>query len=574
MEHKTETGSPTEDQGEVVAPRPQMPWLDHYPPGVDWAEDIKPQSLVGLFDQSVENNSSRPCIDFFGAVTRYRDLGRDVRRLTAALQRRGIGRGHRIGLLLPNCPAYVTAYYAILKAGAVVVNLNPLYTTEELSALAADAGVAAVVTLDLKALHDKAAALLRAGSVSQLIVASFARQLPLVKRLMFRLLRRADVAKTGRRRRGRVLSFEALLHEKGAPKPVDLDPLEDIALFQYTGGTTGRPRAAMLTHANLAANVQQILRYVGGREPGKDRILGILPLFHVFAMTGVMNLAIATGASMILMPKFEIPGAVRLLRRKKPTILPGVPTLFSALLQYSRIRRSDLESLSLCISGGAALPGELRERFKQFSGCRVIEGYGLSETSPVVTLNPLNGTEKDGSIGQPLPLTIVTIRSLDDPHVEMPLGEPGEICVRGPQVMKGYWNRPEETEAAFIDGCLRTGDVGTIDKDGFVFIIDRIKDLINVSGFKVYPRQIEEAIHTHPAVAEVTVIGVPDPYRGEVPKAFVKIKEGQALTSEALMRHLSGKLSRMEIPSAIEFRDNLPKTLIGKLSKKELREAG
>jgi long-chain acyl-CoA synthetase len=551
-----------------------MPWLDHYPPGVDWAEDIKPQSLVGLFDQSVENNSSRPCIDFFGAVTRYRDLGRDVRRLTAALQRRGIGRGHRIGLLLPNCPAYVTAYYAILKAGAVVVNLNPLYTTEELSALAADAGVAAVVTLDLKALHDKAAALLRAGSVSQLIVASFARQLPLVKRLMFRLLRRADVAKTGRRRRGRVLSFEALLHEKGAPKPVDLDPLEDIALFQYTGGTTGRPRAAMLTHANLAANVQQILRYVGGREPGKDRILGILPLFHVFAMTGVMNLAIATGASMILMPKFEIPGAVRLLRRKKPTILPGVPTLFSALLQYSRIRRSDLESLSLCISGGAALPGELRERFKQFSGCRVIEGYGLSETSPVVTLNPLNGTEKDGSIGQPLPLTIVTIRSLDDPHVEMPLGEPGEICVRGPQVMKGYWNRPEETEAAFIDGCLRTGDVGTIDKDGFVFIIDRIKDLINVSGFKVYPRQIEEAIHTHPAVAEVTVIGVPDPYRGEVPKAFVKIKEGQALTSEALMRHLSGKLSRMEIPSAIEFRDNLPKTLIGKLSKKELREAG
>jgi long-chain acyl-CoA synthetase len=574
MEHKTETGSPTEDQGEVVAPRPQMPWLDHYPPGVDWAEDIKPQSLVGLFDQSVENNSSRPCIDFFGAVTRYRDLGRDVRRLTAALQRRGIGRGHRIGLLLPNCPAYVTAYYAILKAGAVVVNLNPLYTTEELSALAADAGVAAVVTLDLKALHDKAAALLRAGSVSQLIVASFARQLPLVKRLMFRLLRRADVAKTGRRRRGRVLSFEALLREKGAPKPVDLDPLEDIALFQYTGGTTGRPRAAMLTHANLAANVQQILRYVGGREPGKDRILGILPLFHVFAMTGVMNLAIATGASMILMPKFEIPGAVRLLRRKKPTILPGVPTLFSALLQYSRIRRSDLESLSLCISGGAALPGELRERFKQFSGCRVIEGYGLSETSPVVTLNPLNGTEKDGSIGQPLPLTIVTIRSLDDPHVEMPLGEPGEICVRGPQVMKGYWNRPEETEAAFIDGCLRTGDVGTIDKDGFVFIIDRIKDLINVSGFKVYPRQIEEAIHTHPAVAEVTVIGVPDPYRGEVPKAFVKIKEGQALTSEALMRHLSGKLSRMEIPSAIEFRDNLPKTLIGKLSKKELREAG
>jgi long-chain acyl-CoA synthetase len=571
MEDKTETGSPPQDQGKVVAQKPQMPWLDHYPPGVDWAEDIAPHSLVDLFDESVQNNASRPCIDFYGAVTRYRDLGRDVARLTAALQRRGIGRGHRVGLLLPNCPTYVTAYYAILKAGAVVVNLNPLYTTEELSALAADAGVAAIVTLDLKVVHEKAAALLRAGSVSQLVVASFARQLPLLKRVMFQLFRRSDVAKTGRRR-GRVLSFEALLREKGAPpKPQEIDPLEDVALLQYTGGTTGRPRAAMLTHANLAANVQQILRYVGGREPGKDRILGILPLFHVFAMTAVMNLAIAIGSVMILMPKFEVPGAVGLLRRKKPTILPGVPTLFAALLQYSRIHRSDLQSLDFCISGGASLPAGLRDRFKQFSGCRVIEGYGLSETSPVVALNPLNGMEKDGSIGQPLPRTIVAIRSLDDPHVAMPLGEPGEICVRGPQVMTGYWNRPEETAAAFVDGYLRTGDVGYMDEDGFVFIIDRIKDLINVSGFKVYPRQIEEAIHTHPAVAEVTVIGVPDPYRGEAPKAFVKLKEGHELTAEALINHLSTKLSRMEMPAAVEFRDTLPKTLIGKLSKKELR---
>jgi long-chain acyl-CoA synthetase len=571
MEDKSETGSPTEDQGEVVAQNPQMPWLDHYPPGIDWAEDMEPRSLVALFDDAVHQNSERVCIDFFGAATRYRDLGRDVSHLTAALQRRGIGKGHRIGLLLPNCPAYVIAYFATLKAGAVVVNLNPLYTAEELSALAADSGVAAVVTLDLTALHDKAAALLRSGSVSQLIVASFARQLPFLKRVMFRLFRRRDIAKTGRRRRGRVLSFETLIRERRAPKAVLIDPQGDVALFQYTGGTTGRPRAAMLTHANLTANVQQILRYVGGREPGKDRILGILPLFHVFAMTAVMNLGIAIGATMILMPKFDVAGAIAILRRKKPTILPGVPTLFTALLQSSRLRRSDLESLSFGISGGASLATELRNRFHQFSGCRLVEGYGLSETSPVVTLNPLNGTEKDGSIGQPLPRTIISIRNLDDPKREMPLGEPGEICVKGPQVMKGYWNRPEETATAFIDGFLRTGDVGYMDEDGFVFIIDRIKDLINVSGFKVYPRQVEEAIYSHPAVSEVTVIGVPDPYRGEAPKAFVKLKEGHELTQEALMRHLSSKLSRMEIPSAIEFRDSLPKTLIGKLSKKELR---
>jgi long-chain acyl-CoA synthetase len=571
MEDKTESGSPTEDQGEVVAQRPHMPWLDHYPPGVDWAGDIEPQSLVALFDEAVHKHGDLPCIDFFGAKTLYRDLGRDVSRLSAALQRRGIGKGHRIGLLLPNCPAYVIGYYAILKAGAVVVNLNPLYTAEELSAMATDSGIAAVVTLDLKALHDKAAALLRSGSVSQLIVASFAQQLPFLKRVMFRLFRRRDIAKTGRRRRGRVLSFETLLREKGAAKPLVIRPLEDVALFQYTGGTTGRPRAAMLTHANLTANVRQILRYAGGREPGKDRILGILPLFHVFAMTAVMNLGIAIGAMMILMPKFDLPSAARILRRKKPTILPGVPTLFTALLQSSRLRRSDLDSLSFCISGGASLAAELRNRFQEFSGCRLVEGYGLSETSPVVTLNPLNGTEKDGSIGQPLPLTVISIRNLDDPKIEMPLGEPGEICVQGPQVMKGYWNRPEETEAVFIDGFLRTGDVGYVDSDGFVFIIDRIKDLINVSGFKVYPRQVEEAIYSHPAVSEVTVIGVPDPYRGEAPKAFVKLKEGHELTQEALMRHLSTKLSRMEIPSAIEFRDSLPKTLIGKLSKKELR---
>ena len=571
MEDKSETSSPTEDQGEVVAQRPQMPWLDHYPPGIDWAQNIEPRSLVGLIDDAVHENGDRCCIDFFGARTRYRDLGRDVSRLTAALQRRGIGKGHRVGLLLPNCPAYVVSYFAILKAGAVVVNLNPLYTAEELSALAADSGVAAVVTLDLAALHEKAAALLKSGSVSQLIVASFAQQLPFLKRVMFRLFRRGDIAKTGRRRRGRVLSFEALLRERRAPNPVVIDPQEDVALFQYTGGTTGRPRAAMLTHANLTANVQQILHYVGGREPGKDRILGILPLFHVFAMTAVMNLGIAIGATMILMPKFDVAGAIAILRRKKPTILPGVPTLFTALVQSKRLRRSDLESLSFCISGGASLATELRNRFQQFSGCRLVEGYGLSETSPVVTLNPLNGTEKDGSIGQPLPRTVVSIRNLDDPRREMPLGEPGEICISGPQVMKGYWNRPEDTEAAFVEGFLRTGDVGYMDKDGFVFIIDRIKDLINVSGFKVYPRQVEEAIYSHPAVSEVTVIGVPDPYRGEAPKAFVKLKEGHELTQEALMRHLASKLSRMEIPSAIEFRDSLPKTLIGKLSKKELR---
>jgi long-chain acyl-CoA synthetase len=326
----------------------------------------------------------------------------------------------------------------------------------------------------------------------------------------------------------------------------------------------------MLTHANLSANVGQVKAWRRQLGKAEGSVLGILPLFHVFAMTTVMNLAISEGLEMILLPKFELIETLKLIDKLRPRMMPGVPTLFNAIARHPHVKNFDLSSLEFCISGGAALPLEVRRNFETLCKCHVVEGYGLSETSPVATCNPIR-SPKDGSIGIPLPGTDISIRSLDDPHVVMPTGEPGEICIAGPQVMTGYWRKPEETEASFVGRFFRTGDVGYMDKEGFIFIVDRIKDMINASGFKVYPRRIEDALYEHNAVAEVTVVGIPDEYRGEAPKAFVKLKEGKDATQQELLQFLRGKLSKIELPAEIEFRDQLPKTMVGKLSKKELR---
>jgi long-chain acyl-CoA synthetase len=346
-----------------------------------------------------------------------------------------------------------------------------------------------------------------------------------------------------------------------------------VAVLQYTGGTTGTPKGAMLTHGNLTINVEQVKAWRNRQAIEQDRILGIIPLFHVFAMTTVMNFGIGSGIEMILVPKFDLMQTLKLIGKLRPTMMPGVPTLFNAMLRHPHIGNFDLSSLEYCISGGAPLPLEVKRGFEAISGSTVVEGYGLSETSPVVCCNPMDAV-REGSIGLPLPATEISIRSLDDPNQEVPNGEPGEICVAGPQVMPGYWNKPEETERSFVGRYFRTGDVGYMDEDGYTFIVDRIKDMINSSGFKVYPRRIEDILYEHPAVAEATVIGIPDEYRGEAPKAFVKLKDGRAATAEELLSFLRARLSKFELPAQIEFRDELPKTMIGKLSKKELRAEG
>ncbi|MDH3740343.1 MAG: long-chain fatty acid--CoA ligase [Hyphomicrobiales bacterium] len=550
-----------------------MPWLDHYPEQVIWNDKLDPQSLPDMFDEAVKAHGDRKCTNFLGAELTYREIAGQVDRLAAGLQARGLGRGHRIGLFLPNAPYYVVAYYAILKIGAVVVNFNPLYTIEELDIQARDAGVVAMITLDLKLLFDKIAALMDTGVLETAVVCPFTDILPPFTRVLFKLFKGKDIADThAPRSHGEIIHWADITNNDGKYEPAIIKAAEDTALLQYTGGTTGIPKGAMLSHANLTINVQQIIAWSSSLGLARERVMGILPFFHVFAMTTVLNFGVKTGSTMILMPKFELDQAIKLIRKHKPTILPGVPTLYNALLNHQGIKQEDLSSLKLCISGGAPLPHEIRTRFEAFSGCKVVEGYGLSETSPVATVNPIVGLEKDSSIGQPVPQTHISIRSLEDPKKQMPQGETGEICIKGPQVMQGYWNNSDATDAVMIGEYFRTGDVGYMDEFGFTYIIDRIKDMINCSGYKVYPRRIEDAIYQLDAIEEVTVIGIPDEYRGEAPKAFIKLKQGRDATADEILTHLTSKISKIEMPEEIEFRDELPKTMVGKLSKKELRE--
>jgi long-chain acyl-CoA synthetase len=428
-----------------------------------------------------------------------------------------------------------------------------------------------MVTLDLKLLFEKVEALLRSGALSRAVVGSFPALLPATKAAMFRLFKAKEMARPHVSPERERIVLEGELMAGGRPEIPSIDPLTDVAVLQYTGGTTGTPKGAMLTHANVHANVQQVTAWAPELADGKERVFGVLPFFHVFALTVVMNFGVAKGAEIIIMPRFHIEDALRLIARTHPTVMPGVPTLFNALMHHPKIKSFDLSSLKFCLSGGAALPIEVKQQFESITGCKVVEGYGLSETSPVATCNPLDGPVKPGSIGLPLPGTVLSLRDLAAPDKEVPVGEKGEICIKGPQVMLGYYKRPQETADQMVGDYLRTGDVARMDEEGFFFIEDRIKDLIISSGFNVYPRRIEEAIYEHPGVAEVTVIGIKDEKRGEAPKAFVKLKQAASVTEAEILEHLKPRISRIEMPAAIEFRDELPKTMIGKLSKKELK---
>jgi long-chain acyl-CoA synthetase len=549
------------------------PWLLNYPPGIDWHQTFTPRPLYSLLDRTVEKHGTKPCTQFLGKVSSYAEIGRLVDRAAAGLQKLGVKKGTRVGLFLPNSPTFVVYYFAILKAGGTVVNYNPLYAHEELAVQVKDSETELMVTLDLKVLFDKVEALMQAGILRRAVICSFVGLLPAARSVLFKLFRGAELAQPQRSPvSANIVTEGDLLANDGVYAKPSIDPKNDIAVLQYTGGTTGTPKGAMLTHGNVYVNVLQVAAWAPRLQEAKERVLGVLPFFHVFAMSVVMNYSIARAFEIIVMPRFVLDDAIKLIDKTKPTIMPGVPTLFNAIMHHPKIKSFDLSSLKVCLSGGAPLPLEIKQQFEALTGCKLVEGYGLSETSPVVTCNPIEGPVKPGSIGQPLPATIVSLRDLADPTKEVALGERGELCVAGPQVMKGYWRSPGETAEQFVGPFLRTGDVAIMDEDGFFFLVDRIKDLILSSGYNVYPRRIEDAIYEHPAVEEVTVIGIEDKYRGEAPKAFVKLKKGMIVTKEEILKHLAPKLSKIEMPSAIEFRDQLPKTMIGKLSKKELKK--
>jgi long-chain acyl-CoA synthetase len=533
---------------------------------------LEPEPLFRLIEAAAAKTPDRPCTTFLGRTLTYGEIGHLVDRAAAGLQQIGVIKGTKVGLFLPNSPTFVIYYFAILKAGGVVVNYNPLYSLDELTFQVRDSETELMVTLDLRVLFDKVEKLIEQKALKGAVVCSFPALLPATKAVLYKLLKGNELARPKSSPVRDRLRLEAeVMSDAHVFEAVAIDPTEDIAVLQYTGGTTGTPKGAMLTHANVYLNVHQIAAWAPDLLQGRERVLAALPFFHVFAMTVVMNLGVKVGAEMIIMPRFVLQDALDLIAKHRPTIMPGVPTLFNAILNHPRIKNYDLSSLKFCLSGGAALPVEIRDNFSATTGCVLVEGYGLSEASPVVTCNPLVGLSKRGSIGLPLPGTIVSLRDLTDPTREVAKGERGEICIAGPQVMRGYWNKPAETAAQFAGEFLRTGDVGIMDDDGFFFIVDRIKDLIICSGYNVYPRRIEEALYEHPAVEEAIVIGIADKYRGEAPKAFVKLKAGQPGTKEELMAHLEIKISKLELPADIEFREALPKTMIGKLSKKELK---
>ena len=543
-------------------------WLKSYPEGVDWNMPIPAKPLFKLLDDAVARFPQRPCIDFLGRIYTYGELDVLVDRAAAGFQGLGVEKGTKVGLFLPNCPQFVICYYAILKAGGTVVNYSPLYSEPELLQQIEDSQTDIMVTLNLTALYPKAQAMLEQSRLRLLVVGTMSEVLPFPKNWLFPLVKRRDIVRAPND--ASHVPFEELLNNEGGHEPATIDPENDVAVLQYTGGTTGVPKGAMLTHANIFINTMQCGVWFPALEPGAERIMGVLPFFHVFAMTAVMNMSIHLGAVIIMHPRFELDAVLKDVNKKRPTVFDGVPTMFGAINNHPKLQDFDLKSIKACISGGAPLPVEVKQRFEELSGCKLVEGYGLTECSPVATCNPFSDDAKAGSIGLPMPGTVIEIVDRDDPGKVLPQGETGEICVSGPQVMAGYWRNEAATRDVIADGRLRTGDVGYTDEDGYTFIIDRIKDLILVSGFNVYPRHVEDGIYQHPAVEEVTVIGVPDEYQGQSVKAFVKPREGQALGEEELRTFLQDRLGRHEVPKHIEFRDTLPKTMIGKLSKKEL----
>ena len=529
------------------------------------------RTIDSYLDDTVKNYAHRPAIYFMGKSTSYGELGDLVVRAAGALQAMGVKKGDKVGLCLPNTPYYPIFYFAILKIGGVVVNFNPLYVEREIAFQARDSGARIMVTMDLSVIYDCVEAVRQEGALDNIIVCPMADILPQPKKLMFKLFKRKDVSDIPADKAH--IRFKDFLALSQGITPVEVAPKDDVAILQYTGGTTGVPKGAMLTHYNITSNMEMLESHYGGLKRGYEKTLCVLPFFHVFAMTVLQNLSVLGAAEMLLMPRFDLKELLDLAAKKKPTLFAAVPTLYTAINNSELTRNYDLTSIRYCMSGGAPLPVEVKQKFESLTGCVLVEGYGLTESSPVASANPMDGTGKDGSIGVVMQGTTIEFRDLEDLEKPVERGEKGELCIIGPQVMKGYWNRPDETAKTLEDGrVLHTGDVGYMDEDGFIFLVDRIKDLIICSGYNVYPRVIEEALYQHPAVAEVIVIAIPDGYRGQAPKAFVKLKDGQSATVEELKDFLKGHISKIEMPKAIEFREELPKTMVGKLSKKELVE--
>ena len=552
------------------------PWLKNYPKGTNWNAQIEPKPIFALLDETATKFPDNDAIDFEGKTLTYIELAQQVEYAARAFADIGVKRGVKVGIFLPNCPQFIIAYFGILKAGGTVVNCSPLYSEAEVEFLAKDSDAEIIVTLNLKLLYPKARNILEksfksGGKLKKLIVANLPEVLPFPKNILFPIAKRKDIAEVVNNLS--VVNWADFMDSGKRSNTkiyLNIDP-EETAIIQYTGGTTGTPKGAELSHKNVYVNTIQSKLYIRTCDDGVGVMLTVLPLFHVFAMTTAMLYGIATACKIILHPRFDPDKVLKDIEKKKPTAMPGVPTMYNALNNHPDIGSYNLRSLQMCISGGGPLPVEVKKKFEDLTGCVVIEGYGLTETSPVATANPVKGVNKPGSIGMPLPATEILIEDMENPGKYLGIGARGELCIKGPQVMKGYYKRPDATAECLKDGILKTGDVAIVDEDGYIFIVDRIKEMIISGGFKIYPRHVEEVLYQHPAVLEAAVIGIADEYSGQKVKAFVVFKKDVGCSKDEILSYCRDKLAKHEMPKEVEVRDALPKSPVGKILKKELK---
>ncbi|MGD6833291.1 long-chain-fatty-acid--CoA ligase [Sutcliffiella halmapala] len=547
------------------------PWLSLYPSEIPHEINFEERTLQSYLKEAAIEHPSKTAIHFLGKKLTFQEVYDQSLKLANYLKELGVKKGDRVSIMLPNCPQAVISYYGVLFAGGIVVQTNPLYMERELEYQINDSGSEIIITLDI--LYPRVSKVKALTKLRDIIVTGIKDYLPFPKNMLYPFVQKKQygiVVKV--EHSGENHLFTEVMKESQVNEiDVDIDPENDLALLQYTGGTTGFPKGVMLTHMNLVSNTMMSVKWMYKCKRAQEKVIGILPFFHVYGMTAVMNLSIMQAFEMVLLPKFDPETTLKTIQKEKPTLFPGAPTIYIALLNHPDIQKYDLSSIDSCISGSAALPVEVQEQFERVTGGKLVEGYGLSEASPVTHANFLWDERVSGSVGIPWPNTDSKIISMETGE-EAPVNEIGEIVVRGPQIMKGYWNRKEETEAVLKDGWLLTGDLGYMDERGFFYVVDRKKDMIIAGGFNIYPREIEEVLYEHEKIQEVIVAGIPDPYRGETVKAYVVKKQGVTLTEEELDAYARKHLAAYKVPRLYEFRDELPKTAVGKILRRALIE--
>ncbi|WP_284640022.1 long-chain-fatty-acid--CoA ligase [Paenibacillus silviterrae] len=546
------------------------PWLRHYPVEVPATYPYPKHNLASFLIQTSSLYPGHTALHFLGKNITYRQLLNAAYRFANALTRLGLRQGDRVAIMLPNCPQAVIAYFGTLLMGGIVVMTNPLYMPRELEYQLNDSGAKLLVTLDI--LFSRVMKAVPATGVQYTVVTSIKDYLPFPKNILYPIKAKKDGLKRKVLYSEQVLSFMKLLHQADTtPTLAVVNAEQDLALIQYTGGTTGVAKGVMLTHYNLIANTIQSRLWAYRSQVAYERYLAALPFFHVFGLTVLLNQSVYLAGTLLLIPRFEPTQVLEAIHQEQPTIFPGAPTMYISLLQHPKIKQFDLSSIDFCISGAASLPYEVQESFEKATGGKLIEGYGLTEASPVTHANNIWEKRKVGSIGIPFPDTECRVVDIETGK-ELPVGEIGELTVRGPQIMKGYWKRPEETAKVLKDGWLYTGDMARMDEEGFFYILDRRKDLIIAGGYNIYPREVEEVLYEHPDVVEAVVAGVADPYRGETVKAYIVLKKGSEADGAELQAWCKDRLAAYKVPKLFEFRESLPKTIVGKILRRKLLE--